>query len=52
MTLWIFLSGGRGLDFPYELSRQTIHIKCQALFSLKNNKISFRMSFAADLLST
>ena len=28
-----------------------VHMECQVLFSLKNNKINFRMSSAANLLS-
>ena len=34
------------------LPQQTIHMKYPDLFSLKNNKINFRMSSAANLLKT
>ena len=34
------------------LPRQTIHMKCQALFSLKNEKVYFKVSSAAVVIGT
>ena len=41
-----------GLSISYESSaRQTIHMKCQASISLKNNKEKIKMSYAVVLIS-
>ena len=38
-------------NLTFHVNRQMIHIKCEVLFSLKSNKISFKL-FASNMLST
>ena len=46
---FFFFSRKIKLDICELFARQTVHIKCQALFSLKNINISFRLFCAANL---
>ena len=38
-------------DLAFHVNRQTIHMKCQALFSLKNENKKNNISSAADVIS-
>ena len=52
ILIYFYFSGKIWYDIPCESSAyQTSNMKNQALFSLRNNKINFRMSTSTNLLS-
>ena len=50
-TLKCFVFQRKIRHFMGTVCLAAIHRKCQVLFSLKNNKINFRMSYVTNLLS-